>query len=162
MNNQDNWQQGLPLSDLQTQLDEGRGLSTRPYQGAWGYFLRMGPEMAYFSWFASLSAMLRYLVQVEILHAPTSLPDRPSYDDFVVELQAIAAAYEQNEDAQQACAAFNACFPDFALEWLGSYAELLKGETEFAQQLHQLFGASGEISADNQPAFADFLENHGI
>src|SRR5687767_236115 len=93
------WQAPLPLGDLQAQLDEGEEVSTLARPQDWGYFLRVSPELGYFSWFRTREQMLRYLVQVEILHAPTSLPDRARYDALVQELMAVARQFEQDHDA---------------------------------------------------------------
>ncbi|PKL76522.1 MAG: hypothetical protein CVV27_09865 [Candidatus Melainabacteria bacterium HGW-Melainabacteria-1] len=166
----DDWQTPLDLAGLQAQLDQGDELRTRPELGNWGYFLRVSPELGYFSWFASRNAMLRYLVQVEILHAPTALPDRLAYDQWQARIQPIASRYAQDGDADAACEALNACFPDFQLEWLGAFQELIESPHPFARGLRTVFAqpldprALDDKVLDDKTlaAFADFIEDYGI
>ncbi|MEZ0374817.1 MAG: hypothetical protein ACAI44_37365 [Candidatus Sericytochromatia bacterium] len=158
------WQQSLPLEQLQALLDgETSEVRTRPHPGDWGYYLNLGEELGYFSWFVSQAEMLRYLVHVEILHAPTSLEDRAAYEAFVARLQPAAAAFALDGDCDAACEAFNACFPDFRLEWLGSYAHLLTGKEPFSACLLALYAASiyPALPADAD-ALASFVENYGL
>ncbi|MEZ0373050.1 MAG: hypothetical protein ACAI44_28425 [Candidatus Sericytochromatia bacterium] len=171
------WQQTLPLEQLQALLDgETSEVRTRPQPGDWGYYLNLGPELGYFSWFASQSEMLRYLVHVEILHAPTSLDDRATYEAIVARLQPTAATYADHGDSPAACAAFNSCFPDFRLEWLGSYAQLLAGDDAFAARLLAAYAESIDPNAPvydleqakqhalpaDADALASFIENYGL
>lgn len=155
----EDWQTPMSLGSLQTQLDEGSALATRARPGDWGYYLGIGRGLGYFSWFPNRASMLRYLVQVEILHAPTSLPDREHYDALVAELQAIAAAYTEDQDAEAACAAFNRRFPDFRLEWLGSFDALGQEASAFARAL---ISAYGQDPASDPEAFAAYLEDYGL
>lgn len=156
------WQTQLSLPELQALLDGETGApETRPQPGDWGYYLNLGPELGYFSWFPDAGRMLGYLVRVEILHAPTSLPERADYDALVDRLRQVALAYAADGDGEAACTAFNACFPDFKLAWLGNFTQLKAGATPFSRALLKAFAALGAGPPDTE-AFADFVENYGL
>lgn len=157
------WQQVFEIDQLQAQLDgEAQDLQSRAQSGDWGYFLSF-KDLGYFSWFKSPQQMLRYLVQVEILHAPTSLPDREHYQQWLARLQPIASQYLADQDAPRALQAFNQVFPDFELRWIGTFEELLSAAEPFASELRLAFQQSSEPIPETQlSAFSDFLESYGL
>src|SRR5690606_5417724 len=130
------WQTPLSQAALQALLDgDQEVLQTDPLQAPWGYFLRSG-ELGYFSWFASQTQLLQYLLQVEVLHAPQTLPDPASYQAKVAQLLPLLEAYASGQQsAALTCDALNPCLPGFELLWLGHFSELLQGSDAFALQL---------------------------
>lgn len=154
-----NWRQDLPAQQLQSLLDgETDAPSTRPFTQAWGYFLRLDAGLGYFSWFPNQERMLAYLVLVEMLHAPESLPDRAAYLALTARLREVAQNFLNDGDAQRAQTGFNQVFPDFQLHWLGTFAELQAGSDPFSCELIRAYGRE---PADD-PDFAAFCEHYGL
>jgi len=158
------WQISLSQAELQALLDgEQEMVQTDPRQAPWGYFLRSG-ELGYFSWFSSQAQLLQYLLQVEVLHAPQTLPDQASYQAKVAQLLPALQAYASgNQSAALTCEALNPCLPGFELLWLGHFSELLQGTEAFALQLRSAYqGQSEPISAEQQANFAEWLGDYGL
>ncbi len=157
------WQEHFTIAELQTQLDgDDEDLHTFPMNGDWGYLLAVTGDYQYFSWFDSPQKMLRYLVQVEILHAPTSVPDQQHYHDLRAQLESVVQDYQQTQNAKELIAKLNQIYPDFKLLWLGSLAELAQKETAFAIQLRNEFqGGTDPVAESKINEFATFIEAYG-
>lgn len=157
------WQELFTMAELQSQLDgDDEDLHTLPVTGDWGYLLAVTGDYQYFSWFDSPQKMLRYLVQVEILHAPTSVPDQQHYHDLRTQLEAVVQDYQQSQNADALIARLNQIYPDFRLLWLGPLAELVSSETPFALRLRSEFQGHGEpVSESLLKPFAAFIEAYG-
>lgn len=159
-----NWKTPLSSTELQLALDGDHfGPASHPEEAPWGYYLQL-ERLGYFSWFASQAEMLRYLVHIELLHAPERFADQAAYDSAVQALIPIGEAYLSAELTPEAAAkSFSEHLSDGQMLWLGQIAELQQGQSAFATQLRQAFqGHTAAIQTAGQPAFADWLEGYGL
>lgn len=159
-----NWQQPLSSHELQLALDsDSFGPASHPAQAPWGYFLQL-KRLGYFSWFTSQAELLRYLVHIELLHAPERFADQAAYRQAVAELIPIGQAYFTAEVTPETAAIhFSQHLSDGELCWLGPFDTLLSGSSVFARQLRQAFqGHEEAIPLSQQNAFADWLEGYGL
>lgn len=159
-----NWKTPLSSEELQLALDGDHfGPASHPATAPWGYYLQLA-RLGYFSWFASQGEMLRYLVHIELLHAPERFADQAAYDSAVQALIPIGEAYLSAEVEPEALAErFSQHLSDGQLLWLGQLSALEEGDSAFACQLRQAFHGTAEpISSAETAVFADWLEGYGL
>lgn len=166
-----NWEKPFSLPDLQALLDhETDTLEANPLKAPWGYYLETQNGWGYFCWFRSPEARLAYLIQVEMLHAPTEMVDGETYRAAVDSLIPMGQAVAEGRLAgEAACEAFNGHFREFQLRWFGHFEELCQGAEPFAQALRTAFRqqATPEQAVENlkpeeRSDFIAFLEHYGL
>ena len=164
------WQTPLSSEALSPLLHSDALPLAAPTAEAWGYYLDIGRDMGYFSWFPDRSHMLRHLAHVEILHLPTLMPDRAHYEALVEQLVALLSTYVQGLGAQDDHAgillveAYHACVPDLNLRWVGQSMDLGKASDAFSLTLQQAFlAAEGQAASEATPEqWLAFLADYGI
>lgn len=159
-----NWKTPLSPEELQLALDGDHfGPASHPAGAPWGYYLQL-ERLGYFSWFASQAELLRYLVHIELLHAPERFADQAAYNTAVQALIPVGQAYVSAAlDAAAAAEVFSGHLSDGQLLWLGQLSALEQDDSAFARQLRQAFqGTEDPVPPAAQAAFADWLEGYGL
>lgn len=164
------WQTPLSSQALSPLLQSDDLPMAAPGTGSWGYYLELGQDMGYFSWFPDQSQMLRHLGHVEILHLPTLLPERADYEALVARLIPLLQDYvnQWESDSTEAGARllqrYQAVVPQLKLSWVGPVSALRSEESPFAQKLRQAFQAqhAQDATQASETVWESFLADYGL
>jgi hypothetical protein len=154
---------GVKYEELEIEFE--KSFEREPFSYSWGFFAyddtpgSAGGGAGNFSWFDSKEDLVRFLQKFPLLAHSLGTANAELFEkskDFLS--TATADSFDQKKVDE-----FNQIIGGVEqIQWFGQFADLLAGETEFAQGLRKFFSSSTKQLSKNQiPEFAEFLRNWG-
>lgn len=121
-----------------------------------------------FMWFASVDEMLAWVVEGEPkIYSPEEPSETEKFENAAKEAAAVRDSFDEMRDALN-----RNLRRIMAVEWLGSYDELLAGNSEFAATVREAFWESEaeedeetnsrSIPSNKKAAFVEYLSQYGV
>lgn len=154
---------GVKLEVLETEFEQS--FEREPYSYSWGFFAyddtpgASGGGAGNFSWFDKKEELVRFLQKFPLLAHSLGTTDAELFEKAQRYLSTLNAdSFNQNNIDE-----FNQIISGVEqIQWFGQFADLLSGESEFAQGLRKFFSSSTQPLQKIQiPEFAEFLRNWG-
>lgn len=153
----------IKVEVLETEFE--KSFDREPLSYSWGFFAYddapgdAGGGAGNFSWFDSKADMVSFLQKFPLLAHSLGTTDAELFE----KAKGVLSVANAESFDQKVVDEFNQVIRGVEqIQWFGQFADLLSGDTEFAQGLRKFFSSStNQLSKNQIPEFAEFLRNWG-